>query len=381
MSKWRGKYIIGLTGNIATGKSVIRKMLEHLGAYGIDADALAHRAISSDAPGYKPVVENFGKWVLDAEGEIDRNKLGKVVFNDPSALANLEKIVHPMVEQAINRIVERATQQVIVIEAIKLLESGLGESCDSIWVVYAFPEQQLSRLTSNRSMTQDEARQRIDSQPPQEDKINHAQVVIKNISTFEDTWRQVVNAWKKFVSIEETHAEIRPTPPVSLPQGEIRVKRGGPRDAKEIASLMSQYHPDGRKFTADNVMAALGEKAFLMLYVGETLVGVIGWQVENLVARTSDITINPGIPMDKALPVLISEMEQASKDLQCEASLIFSSPDLAMSDRLWRSMGYAQHTPQTLGILAWQEAAQDSMPSGSVLFFKQLRHERILRPI
>jgi dephospho-CoA kinase len=79
MSAWPGKYVIGLTGNIATGKSVVRKMLEHLGAYGIDADALAHRAIAKDAPGYQPVLDTFGSWILTPEGQIDRTKLGRIV--------------------------------------------------------------------------------------------------------------------------------------------------------------------------------------------------------------------------------------------------------------------------------------------------------------
>jgi dephospho-CoA kinase len=270
---------------------------------------------------------------------------------------------------------------VIVIEAIKLLESKLVEQCDAVWVVYSFPEHQQVRLVKNRGMDADEARQRIGSQSRQEEKVAAAQVVIKNISTFEDTWRQVVAAWKKYVSVEETHAEIRPTPPVKLPEGEIRVKRGGPRDAKEIADLMTQFHPEGRKVSQADIMAALGERAYLILYVGETSVGVLGWQVENLVTRASDIVLNPTFPLDKALPVLISEMEQASKDLQCEASLIFVSPDMAVTDKLWRNLGYTQHSPQTLGVLAWQEAAEETMPKGSVLFFKQLRQDRILRPI
>ena len=217
MSKWRGKYVIGLTGNIASGKSVIRKMLEHLGAYGIDADKLSHRAMVKDAPGYRPVVNTFGKWILGSDGEIDRTKLGKVVFTDPAAMESLEKIIHPMVTLAINRIIEHSTQQVIVIEAIKLIESGLAKDCDSVWVVYSFPEHQQTRLVKNRGMDAEEARQRIEAQSPQEDKVSSAQVVIKNISTFEDTWRQVVAAWKKYVSVEETHAEIRPTPPLNLP--------------------------------------------------------------------------------------------------------------------------------------------------------------------
>ena len=146
MSKWAGKTVIGLTGNIGTGKSVVRRMLEHLGAYGIDADALAHRAIAKGAPGYQQVVQMFGRWVLAADGQIDRARLGKVVFSDPQALAELEKIIHPLVDQAIDILVRRATQPVVVIEAIKLLEVGLGKKCDSIWVPYAPAQEQAARL-------------------------------------------------------------------------------------------------------------------------------------------------------------------------------------------------------------------------------------------
>ena len=87
MSKWPGKLVIGLTGNIGTGKSVVRRMLEHLGAYGIDADALANRAIAKGAPGYKKVITQFGQWIIKEDGEIDRKKLGKIVYS-------VEKIHH-----------------------------------------------------------------------------------------------------------------------------------------------------------------------------------------------------------------------------------------------------------------------------------------------
>ena len=122
VSKWPGKYVIGLTGNIATGKSVVRKMLEHLGAYGIDADALSHRVIARGAPGYQPVISTFGRWVLNENSEIDRQKLGRLVFSEPDALKQLEEIVHPYVDQAIDLIIKRSRQNTIVIEAIKLFE-------------------------------------------------------------------------------------------------------------------------------------------------------------------------------------------------------------------------------------------------------------------
>jgi dephospho-CoA kinase len=168
VNRWTGKYVIGLTGNIGTGKSVVRKMLEHLGAYGIDADALGHRAIAKGAPGYQPVLQAFGSWILGADEQVDRAKLGKLVFSDPEAMSRLERIVHPLVDQAVDMLVRRAPHRVVVVEAIKLLESGLGKPCDAIWVSHAAPGLQLTRLMQNRHMSEVDARQRIQSQPPQE---------------------------------------------------------------------------------------------------------------------------------------------------------------------------------------------------------------------
>ncbi|HQF64148.1 MAG TPA: dephospho-CoA kinase [Anaerolineaceae bacterium] len=379
MSKWPGKYVIGLTGNIGTGKSVVRRMLEHLGAYGIDADALVHRAIAKGAPGYQAVVKAFGTWILGPDEQIDRNRLGRLVFSEPEALVTLEKIVHPLVAQAVDFIVQHATQPVIVIEAIKLLESGMAKSCDKVMVTYAPPETQIARLTQNRHMTEAEARQRITAQPPQEQKMAAAGVVIRNIGTFEDTWRQVVTAWQKFAPAAA--AEPEPVKKTSTPQGELSVLRGAPRHSAEIADLINKLKQTGIPLTRADIMAAFGERAFMILQVGPNLVGVIGWQVENLVSRTTDIYIDPSIPVAQALPVLVNEMERASKDLQCEASLIFATPDLAQDESLWKGLGYERRTPDTLGVLAWQEAAQESMPANTVLLFKKLRQDRVLRPI
>ena len=111
MGRWENKYVIGLTGNIATGKSLVRRMLEHLGAYTLDADGLAHQAMAPGAPAYKPVVTTFGTWILDAEHRIDRTKLGAVVFAHPDALNRLEAITHPVVGQAIDTLIQRDAQR------------------------------------------------------------------------------------------------------------------------------------------------------------------------------------------------------------------------------------------------------------------------------
>jgi dephospho-CoA kinase len=378
MGAWPGKYVIGLTGNIATGKSVVRKMLEHLGAYGIDADALGHRAIAKDAPGYQPVLDTFGKWVLAPDGQIDRAKLARVVFQEPEALKQLESIVHPLVRQAVDVLVRRSKQQVIVIEAIKLLEGPLRQACDVIWVTHAPMEIQLARLVQKRSLPEEVARQRINSQPPQEEKLKAADVIIRNHDSFESTWKQVVAFWQEKFPTSEMAQAPRPAPTV---KGQLVVERARPRQADEIAAFITHITSGQRKMTHDDVMAAFGEKAYLFLKQDNRPVGLVGWQVENLVARTNDVYLEAGIPLLNAMQALMVEVEQTSRDLQCEVSLLFLPPPMASQTEIWKTLGYEPRTVQSLGVRAWQEAAQDSMPSGMAMLFKQLRKDRVLRPV
>jgi dephospho-CoA kinase len=377
VSNWPGKYVIGLTGNIATGKSVVRRMLEHLGAYGIDADALSHRAIAKGAPGYQATLDAFGKWILDDRGEIDRSRLGHLVFSDAEALQQLEHIVHPLVEHAIDLMIQRANQPTIVIEAIKLLEGKLVRVCDTIWVTTAPQKVQLARLMQKRSMTEAEALQRIHAQPSQDSKTAAANLVIQNVGSFEDTWKQVVAGWKVISPKTDT------TPLIMHPagKGELAVQRGRPRDSTHIASLITRLSNGTHPQTADDIMAAFGEKAFLLLISDDQLVGLAGWQVENLVARTTDLYVDPAIAMEHALKTLILEVERASQDLQCEASLLFLLPQQATQEAIWKELGYIRRTPQGLGVQAWQDAAIESQPSNTILLFKQLRQDRVLRPI
>lgn len=379
MSNWPGKYVIGLTGNIATGKSVVRRMLEHLGAYTIDADALSHRVITKGAPGYQPVLETFGKWLLDPDGQINRDKLGRLVFADPETLKQLEGIIHPYVRQAIDILIKRAKQRVIVIEAIKLLEGGLGKQCDAIWVADAPEEIQIERLMRKRGMSREDALQRVRSQPAQQDKLKAADVIIRNNGSYEDLWKQVSEMWK-IVSPSE---EGGPTTQVlSKPvAGSLSLQRGKPRDAQKIADLVTRLSKGKRTMTHDEAMEAFGEKAFLLLQMDNDLVGITGWQVENLVARTTDLFLDHRVAADQALPLLLNEVERASTDLQCEAALVFPPIDLIGFDSVWKQLGYERRSPDELGVQAWEDAALESMPPGSALFFKQLRTDRVLRPI
>jgi dephospho-CoA kinase len=378
LSHWPGKFVIGLTGNIGTGKTVVRRMLEHLGAYTIDADALSHRAIAKGAPGYQPVVEHFGKWILDADGAINRSKLGGLVFRDAAALRALEHIVHPLVRQAVDVLARRAGQQVIVIEAIKLLEGDLRKACDSIWVTYAPQAVQIERLTRKRNLSREEALHRINSQAAQTGKIEAADVVIRNIGSYDDLWKQVSLAWKKYVQIPTGPL---PPPAQEVKAGEFSVMRGKPKDSEAIAALINELGRGPHQLSAEHIMAQFGDKAYMMLQSGKKTVGLAGWQVENLVVRTTDMYLRPDIDTDKALEKLVHEIEQVSSDLQCEASLVFPTADLAAHAAMWKKLGYESRAPEALGVQAWTDAAKESMPAQTVLFFKQLRRDRVLRPI
>jgi len=185
------KVVIGLTGNIATGKSLVLGMLRDLGATTIDADELVHHLMRRGGPLYDPIVAEFGRGILDGNGEIDRRKLGEIVFADPQALARLERITHPGVIQETRRRVADAPAGVVVVEAVKLIESGMAADCDAVWVVTSREDVQLDRLVSQRHLSRSQAMLRIRAQPPQEDRVRRAQVAIDNSGDVLETRKSV----------------------------------------------------------------------------------------------------------------------------------------------------------------------------------------------
>jgi dephospho-CoA kinase len=382
LSNLPGKFVIGLTGNIATGKSVVRRMLEHLGAYTIDADALTHRAYAKGAPGYQQVIDRFGRWLVNKDGEIDRKKLGSLVFNDPDAMKQLEEIVHPLVRQAADILIKRASQPVVVIEAIKLIESDLRKVCDSIWVTNAPEEFQVERLMRKRGMSRDQAAERVHMQSPQSKKVAVANIVITNTGSYDDLWKQVSESWKEIIPGAKDAADSTLTikKPVTA-TGELSAQRGKPRHSSAIAELITRLSKGKRRMTPADVMESFGDKAYMLLQMDGRPVGVAGWQVENLVTRTTDIFLEETLDAQKALNTLIKEVENASGELQSEASLIFAMHELSTQEADWKKLGYEKQAPETLGVQAWHDAAIESAQAGSTLFFKQLRQDRVLRPI
>lgn len=402
MGPFENKYIIGLTGNIAVGKSVVRQMLQHLGAYTIDADGLTHQAMAPGAPAYKPIVEMFGKFVLDSEGRIDRSRLGAIAFTIPEALEKLEAIIHPVVGQAVYALTNRARQRIIVIEAIKLVESDLVKLCDSIWVVDASVETQVKRLIDKRKMTLEEARRRILAQPPQADKLARAHVIIRNDGSVEDTWKQVQAEWNRTVvgAIGQSSPSAVPTmgapaaqstqagaarsttgtSPLS-PKTEVGIRRGMPANAEQIARFISRV--SGRNVDRMEIMLAFGQKSYLLaLGDRDSVIGVVGWQVENLITRVDELYIDPNVPREPVIKALVRAIEDASRELQSEVSFIFlprTMPQPIVDSFLQN--GYQHLKLNEIKFPAWREAAHEMMTPEVQGLMKQLRTDRVMKPI
>ncbi|MBI3942336.1 MAG: dephospho-CoA kinase [Chloroflexi bacterium] len=191
-------YLIGLTGNIATGKSTVRRLLEELGAKSIDADYVVHLLYEKHSPTYHLVAAEFGPEILNPAGEINRIALGKIVFKDPAALKRLEAIVHPAVQSYYFDVwLPTVTTPVAVIEAVKLVESGSYKRCNAVWLVTANRDTQLQRLMATRSLSVEEASARLAAQPDIQAKLAIADVVIDNSGSLEETRKQVLAAWKQ----------------------------------------------------------------------------------------------------------------------------------------------------------------------------------------
>jgi len=195
-----------MTGNIATGKSTVLAHFAALGAWVIDADRLAHRVMDPGGPAFDSVIAQFGPSIVRVDGVIDRQALGQIVFADPVKLQALEELVHPAVFVLARQEVRQAAAagaSVIIIEAIKLLESGrLVTLCDEIWVVTAPEAAQLERMIHDRGMSEEDARRRMAAQSSQAEKMARANRVIANQGTptalrdhLDELWQTVLSSY------------------------------------------------------------------------------------------------------------------------------------------------------------------------------------------
>ena len=191
--------LLGITGNIACGKSTVTGMLEALGAEIIDADLVYHDLVRPGMPLLAAIGRAFGDAVILPDGGLDRRALGAIVFSDPAALARLDDLVRPVVAPEILRRAARSATPVVAIDAVKLFESGLADACDETWVVTCPREAQVERLMQRNGFDREEAERRIDAQARQADKVARADVVIDNGLGPDATQQAVRAAFESFL--------------------------------------------------------------------------------------------------------------------------------------------------------------------------------------
>jgi len=197
--------IIGLTGNIASGKSAVGEMFKMLGATVIDADQAARSIVEPEKPAWKDIVDTFGSGALNPDGTIDREKLGEIVFNDEAKRKVLNDITHPRILEELSERIERNRlegKNAVIIEAALIVEKGgwLKEIIDALIVVSSDRESRIERLGSRSGYTREEALSRINSQMPSAQKEKHADFVIDNSGSLEDTQHQVLKVWENIIN-------------------------------------------------------------------------------------------------------------------------------------------------------------------------------------
>lgn len=192
--------VVGLTGGICSGKSLVAAMFARLGATVIDADQVAHELVEPGQPLFEAVASAFGREVIGTDGRLDRRGLGAIVFADPEARRRLEAILHPAIIKECERRIRQAEGSgtaVCFVDAALLIESGWHARCDAVILVEAREAVQLDRLMGSRGLSRDEAMLRIRSQMPQHEKRRHAHYVIENDGALETTERQVKAVWEQ----------------------------------------------------------------------------------------------------------------------------------------------------------------------------------------
>jgi dephospho-CoA kinase len=189
---------VGLTGGIASGKSTVSAMLEELGAVVIDADKLAREVVEKGTPGLARVVEAFGTEILTPAGDMDRPRVGEIVFADEGKRRVLEGIVHPLVFERYAELEASAPADGIVVHDIPLLaESGRADDFDAVIVVDAPTQTQVERMVGDRRWTREDAEARIAAQASREDRLAIATHVIDNTGTLEDLRQRVAEVFEE----------------------------------------------------------------------------------------------------------------------------------------------------------------------------------------
>lgn len=194
----RRTVVVGLTGGVATGKTTIARMFQDLGAQILSADEVVHRLIEPGTEAWKQIRQEFGREVVGPDGNIDRSRLGDLVFQDPEKRRRLEAILHPPVLDYLRKEADsfrKSGDGVLILEVPLLVEAGALPLVDKVLVVTAEQESQISRLEKRYGMSREAAILRISSQLPLAEKVKYADWVISTEGTLESTKKQVERVW------------------------------------------------------------------------------------------------------------------------------------------------------------------------------------------
>lgn len=205
-------FVIGLTGPIASGKSTVAELLRQRGAEIIDADGVYRSLLHPGSELWRQVVERFGPAIVGSDGEIDRAALGRVVFADPAALADLDRITHPAVVAEVRTRMARSEAPLIVLEAVKLVQSGLASDVTALWFISADPETRLQRLMARSGMDEASARARIAAAPDTLPEGVDADAMIDNSGELSSTAAAIEDALRALWSTpaRQKHTHLMP---------------------------------------------------------------------------------------------------------------------------------------------------------------------------
>jgi dephospho-CoA kinase len=203
---------IGLTGGIASGKSMVAEMFKRLGAYIIDTDMIAREVVEPDCEGWRAVINEFGEQILTPDGTIDRLKLGDIIFSDDTSRHALNNILHPhilrILNERITQIGEKDPEAVVVADVPLLLECRLQNNFDVAVVVWTRPEIQMQRLMVRNGLSRDDALKRINAQMPLDQKRSFATYIIENDKKIANTEKQVQEL---FIKLKQMASEQHTT--------------------------------------------------------------------------------------------------------------------------------------------------------------------------
>lgn len=400
---YEGKLIIGLTGNIATGKSAVTRMAADQGALIIDADKVVHELMNQDSTMQAAIAVAFGSEVRREDGRIDRQALGKIVFDDPAALQDLEAMVHPAVRKVVDQRILDSDESIILIEAIKLLEGDLASICHQVWVTRCEPQRQLERLRVCRGMETNEAKTRIKAQPPQEEKVARADIVIDTNGLMKDTALQFKMAWgrlpdpatveasprlplpdedepplpgtgllsankeleqtavpEKKAAPSKTAAPPPDLPASDVPEEDIQVRRARPSDIPSILLLIQRATDGEVKMKRSELLMALSERGYFIGQVGAEVSTVMGYHMDSQIARIDQIYI---YPLEMAMATgtaVLKEIETSAFNHMGQIIIAFLDANMPEIVRqIFAAHGY-ETVPKEELARSWQLAIDES---------------------